>query len=135
MKRVSVCVRFPEGKDVLYVEGLQPRNRPSEEFFGVPDSMIHQEHLFLQIANFTRFPVTIEKGRLLGRGDLPEQWLDLRDEMDDEFRVQAVRSLVQVEPTSEDPAEDWGDSEPVGGPKTAETGDPDPIPHQRPYLT
>ena len=120
------------------MERLELRNRNSEVFFGAPDSLIQAGDPFLQIANFTDQPVTIQKGRLLGWAQNPDGWLDsstIRTPEEVELleahaaAIQAVVHDLLDKPTASPSDQEGGESgELSGGPKTAEVPDPDPIP-------
>ena len=143
--RVPVSVPFPSGTTCLYVEHLELRNRNSEAFFGAPDSLIQAGDPFLQIANFTDQPVTIQKGRLLGWAQNPDGWLDsstIRTPEEVELleahaaAIQAVVHDLLDKPTASPSDQEGGESgELSGGPKTAEVPDPDPIPSSYSSLT
>ncbi|TDL13217.1 hypothetical protein BD410DRAFT_679745, partial [Rickenella mellea] len=114
-----------------------------EEFFGVPDSLISKDNLFLQVANFTSHPVNLNEGCLLGLGHNPEQWLQQKDSTSQEDRVQftahsqAIKSMVSdllklPAVNSQDlGGEGQEEFKLSGGPKTAETSDPDPVPSSK----
>ena len=67
--RVPVKTMFPKDATCLIAEGMEHHNHNLESFFGAPSSFIQRDGPFLQIANFTPHPVTIQKGCLLGWGN------------------------------------------------------------------
>ena len=139
--KVPVTTAFPKNATCLFVDRVEHRNRNLETFFGAPASLINKDDPFLQIANFTPHPVTIQKGRLLGWGNNPDQYLDSATKKTPEEvqKLQAhsetIKTIVnnlldrnQEDPITSGQEEDILEGELKGGPKTAEVPDPDPIP-------
>ena len=73
---VPISVAFPKDATCLLVERMEHRNRAQESFFGAPCSLIQKDNPFLQVANFTDHPATIQKGRILGWAQNPASYLD-----------------------------------------------------------
>ena len=137
--RVPVKAMFPKDATCLFVDRMEHRNCNLESFFGAPSSLIQREDPFLQIANFTPHPVTIQKGRLLGWGNDPSTYLDSPTNKSEEELVkleahsQAIKAVVsdlldKPSDVTSGQEEERLEGELEGGPKTAEVPDPDPIP-------
>ena len=76
VKTVAVQLNFPAGSDSAYIEKIFISNRGEEEIYASPDSLISREDSSLKISNFSRFPVRIHEGQVLGYAHNPAQWLD-----------------------------------------------------------
>ncbi|KLO04742.1 hypothetical protein SCHPADRAFT_815443, partial [Schizopora paradoxa] len=108
------------------------------EFYGAPDSLITPDHSFLQIANFNKQEIQIQPGQILGWAHIPENWLDTRGSLPrptwerlekHSAAVKAVaKDLLNRDQVDSKNLGGEGQDELQGGPKTAETADPDPIP-------
>ena len=84
----------------LLVERMEHRNRTHESFFGAPCSLIQKDNPFLQVANFTDHPATIQKGRILGWAQDPTSYLDSEHNKSEEevtrlhAHASAIRTIV-----------------------------------------
>ena len=137
--KVPVDVVFPKKATCLFVECMEHCNRNQEAFFGASSSLIQKEYPFLQIANFTDHPVTIQKGRLLGWVKDPNRCRDSSlNKTDQDIEKLHTHSAViktivndlldKANPAQSGQEEEEVEGEAEGAPKTAEVPDPDPIP-------
>ncbi|KAK1221859.1 hypothetical protein PQX77_015329 [Marasmius sp. AFHP31] len=114
-----------------------------EESYGVPDSLIDCTNPHLVVSNFSRAPLCIPKGEILGYGHNPKTWLDKEHRLSNEQKRRAeahanlIRELVgqdtsarmvrsSADITSKAHRNAAGEDDPSasspieGGPKTAE---------------
>ncbi|KAJ3726528.1 hypothetical protein DFJ43DRAFT_1001997, partial [Lentinula guzmanii] len=134
----------------MYVERYIQTNGNFDEPFGIADTFISRLRPVLHVANFSKAPITIAQGQLLGHARNPSKWLTKSSEMspNQNNAVQAhcsfVRKLIQqgshkhltsshtVRSESEitskahrniiEPDDPLAEDPIEGGPKTAETG-------------
>ncbi|KAF7310112.1 TY3B-TY3B protein [Mycena indigotica] len=101
----SVAVRvhayFRQGQDVLFVERQLRTNGNADDLYGAADSLISSENPILHVANFSKAPVTISAGQILGVARNPSGWLDRMNQYSSEQQEQIhahanlVRSLAE----------------------------------------
>lgn len=135
-KLISVTAPFTEKNSELFIKQIFTSNKNSEDIFAAAHTLISQASPNLHVANFSKEPVVISSGQILGIGHNPRTWLTRCNEIPPEtlqrMEVHAslirqttvtVRSLTDNLVTSrgkstiEDPAFMEGAE---GGPKTAE---------------
>ena len=95
---VPISVAFPKNATCLLVERMEHRNRAHESFFGAPCSLIQKDNPFLQVANFTDHPATIQQGRILGWAQDPMSYLDSEHNKSEEevTRLHAHASAIHT---------------------------------------
>lgn len=101
----------------------------------MPDSLVTKARPMLHVANFSKEPITITPGQVLGTAHNPNNWLDRGDRLNEKDKeiLQAQSYLIktladQLVNKTANTMEDPPGSEDVGSiPKTAETPE-DPVP-------
>ena len=135
-KLISVTAPFTEKNSELFVERIFTANKNPEDVFAAAHTLISQASPNLHVANFSKEPMVIPRGQILGIGHNPRTWLTRCDEIPPETlqRMEAHASLIRQtavtvrsltdnlvtsrgKSTIEDPASTDGAE---GGPKTAE---------------
>ena len=149
-KLVKVQASFREGRDALLVEKRLATNGGPEEVYGCADTLITENSPFVHISNFSKKPVVIAAGQIIGQGHSPSTWLDKATEFTNEqlngmdAHANFLRGIINKEGTSLDKnpfaqtarsevktlhdasRRDYSSGEPLaeppveGGPKTAE---------------
>ncbi|CDO77172.1 hypothetical protein BN946_scf184675.g4 [Trametes cinnabarina] len=94
---VDVQVSFPDQVDTLYVERSLHIVRNVEDVYGAPNTLIHRKRPAVHVANLLDSPIRIGKGQSLGMARRPNDWLDSRDQYDDEQyrRIEAHANVVR----------------------------------------
>lgn len=124
---LPVSLNFPKGSDIAYIEKYI-RFKGEERIFGAPDSLISRSKPMLHVANFSKEPLTIPAGEVLGRARNPNSWLDSDEDSSSEHSstLHAHANLIQaladhlLNPTQNTMDEPDLPGEVQGGPKTAE---------------
>jgi hypothetical protein len=75
-KVIPVKAFFPGNTDTLFVEQHLGSLNNADDVFGSADSFITKDNLFLHIVNFSKSPVVISEGQLMGTSRNPNTWLD-----------------------------------------------------------
>lgn len=136
VKLVPISARFPDGVDYAYVEKVVNIKGGENDCYAPPDSIISKDRPYLQLANFSKNPVHVKKGQVLGTLRDPRDWLQRWDQDDSTNQealahATAVRTLVNELKKTEEPdplVESAVEIE--GGPKTSEVPDPDVVPKE-----
>lgn len=132
-KAIWVKANFGKFPNSLYVEKVINFRTNPEDAFGCPDSLILKECPFLHVSNFSKVPLVIEEGEILGTARKTENWLDQRYlDPKQEACAKVVKTIVQR--MLEDKRDSNHTQEQLievveGGPKTAEVP-PDEVTHQ-----
>jgi Reverse transcriptase (RNA-dependent DNA polymerase) len=82
---VPVAVYFPGNSNEVYIERVLHSNRGVEDFYGISDSVITRQQPQLFVNSFSKSPVTIHQGQLLGHARNPSSWLDQPSKLDMEY--------------------------------------------------
>jgi len=129
VKTVSIHLNFPPGSDLAYIKKIFISNHREEDIYVSPDSLISRGDSSLKISNFSKFPVRIHEGQVLGYAHNPIQWFDSARNLTPEelhaasshaLMVKRIADILSKKP--EAPLVNTeGISELEGGPKIAET--------------
>jgi hypothetical protein len=140
VKLVPIVAAIPDGFTDAYVESIELLQRNLEGSIHLIESIISNEENSLLIANSSSRPLKLSRGEAVGVLRNPNEWLDSRENASEEL-VQAVKATHAVSqlyqrlarPTPGDLDAELHESvlKPQGGPKTAESPDPEPIPSSR----
>lgn len=107
-KLVKVQASFREGRDALLVEKRLATNGGPEEVYGCTDTLITENSPFVHISNFSKKPVVIAAGQIIGQGHSPSTWLDKATEFTNEqlngmdAHANFLRGIINKEGTSLD---------------------------------
>jgi hypothetical protein len=142
MSLVQVKSTFEDGPEKGYVERFFSSNRKDDDSFAITDCIVTANNPKLQIANFSKIPVHLQPGQILGYMRPIEELAkesDLDDTAKAELASQAnllratnlTRSIKRKEPmVMEEIDEEF--SRPVkGGPKTAEMPELEHVPKRQ----
>ena len=136
-KLVEVSANFPSGGQDLFVERIFAASKNPDDVFGSAHTLISKAMPKIHVANFSKKPLVLPKGEVLGMGHDPRTWLaptralSPADRARAEAHASLIRNLVSTATShtdglrtsrGKDPNEDPAST--VGaevGPKTAET--------------
>ena len=138
IRSIKISFSLPKGTQSAYIEKIMLSNRGEEDWYGIPDSLITKDRLTLPISNFSRFPVHIHAGQIIGYVHNPSSWLNRPEDLSEErlrkitAHALLVKSIAsQLSNQGSIPSEDGeGQAELSGGPKTAE-GPPEDVPSDK----
>ena len=105
-KLIPVRTNFNGTTPDLLVERSFISNGNSEELFGTADTLISRNDSRIFVSNFSKKPVSISAGQVLGSIKNPSSWLDKKAQLsesqkqDAEKRTQLIRTLVQSQSTA-----------------------------------
>ena len=126
--KVPVTAHFQQ--QALFVERMFNVNNNLEDVYGAPDSLISPDNAFLHISNFSKKPIKIFKGQILGIGQDPGAWLDVEPTESSEkgkhiAQAELVRTLADsmLHPKNYQGPDEPNSDSVEGGPKTAEVPD------------
>jgi hypothetical protein len=137
VKFVDIETKFPTGLSEAYIEAIELVQENLEGSLQLIEAIIPSERCSILISNTSRKPIKLSHGEVIGELRDPRSWLHTRDEtnpvdQDTLSAANSVRSLLSslTQPRPIDPEEPLHEkvSDVIGGPKTAETPDPIPIP-------
>jgi hypothetical protein len=77
--RVPVNIHFDPTASNVYVEKVIHQDPMGEGFYGAPDSLISRDKPYLQVSNFSPYPIVVPLGQVLGKAHNPKSWLDRPD--------------------------------------------------------
>ncbi|QRV78981.1 Retrovirus-related Pol polyprotein from transposon [Ceratobasidium sp. AG-Ba] len=123
---VKVKATFDMGQSEGYVERLMSSNCSEEDLFGITDCIISANNPKLQIANFSKFPVKLQAGRIIGYMSTSMNILWKEEELTEgqlhEFhsRTMWIKSVQKKEKIQPEPFDTSWSKQVKGGPKTAE---------------
>ncbi|QRW10607.1 Retrovirus-related Pol polyprotein from transposon [Ceratobasidium sp. AG-Ba] len=123
---VKVKTTFDMGQSEGYVERLMSSNCSEEDLFGITDCIISANNPKLQIANFSKFPVKLQAGRIIGYMSTSMNILRKEEESTEgqlhEFQSRAmwIKSVQKKEKIQPEPFDTSWSKQVEGGPKTAE---------------
>ncbi|KAJ3804521.1 hypothetical protein F5876DRAFT_53278 [Lentinula aff. lateritia] len=146
---IPIVAYFPENVSSLFVERCLRHNSNLDDVYGAADTLISRNKPFLHVANFSKRPVVVAEGEVLGKCHNPETWLDKAHRLSPSdrnsatahasviqylVRAQMVRSEAQISSKAQRNATEEDDplaEEPLeGGPKTAEVSFDDTVSEQ-----
>ncbi|KAK7059402.1 hypothetical protein R3P38DRAFT_3522434 [Favolaschia claudopus] len=144
-KIVPVGANFPKNQDSLFVERKIASNGNEDDFYGAADTLISKEKPVLHVANFSKMPVVITAGQVLGTARNPKSWLDKLNKFSpaQQQKINAhahlIRTLVaeqsgestvvdgaRAQRNATEPDDPLAEEPLEGGPKTAEVP-PEPV--------
>lgn len=130
--RVLADIHFPKGKNSVYVEKIVHSRSGEQDLYAVPDSLVPKDRPYLQLANFSDKPLSLKRGELLGYVHDPDDWLcsaGSEEETDQLTRhAHAVKTIIRKMVSPKETSEEVeAQAEIVGGPKTAEVPEGDPL--------
>lgn len=105
-KLVQVNVDFDDPVSTLFVERSFVSNGNAEELYGTTDTLIDRDDCKVFVSNFSKTPVTIPAGQILGIARNPSSWLDKKDRYSDsqkqnaERRARLIQTLIQGQSTA-----------------------------------
>ncbi|QRV72119.1 Retrovirus-related Pol polyprotein from transposon [Ceratobasidium sp. AG-Ba] len=123
---VKVKTTFDMGQSEGYVERLMSSNRSKEDLFGITDCIISANNPKFQIANFSKFPVKLQAGRIIGYMSTSMNILWNKEELTEgqlhEFQSRAmwIQSVQKKEKIQPEPFDTSWSKQVEGGAKTAE---------------
>ncbi|THU85675.1 hypothetical protein K435DRAFT_685114, partial [Dendrothele bispora CBS 962.96] len=94
---IKVQAHFPVNYDSLFVERCLRHNSNQDDIYGAADTLISREKPVLHVSNFSKRPVIIDNGELLGKSHDPRSWLDKSHQLSpqDRTRAEAHASLIR----------------------------------------
>ncbi|THU99501.1 hypothetical protein K435DRAFT_658911, partial [Dendrothele bispora CBS 962.96] len=75
-KAINVSAHFPSNFDSLIVERCLKYNSNVDDIYGAADTFISRNKPILHVSNFSKRPVIIAEGAVLGKSHDPRTWLD-----------------------------------------------------------
>ncbi|KAJ7077487.1 hypothetical protein C8R44DRAFT_911520, partial [Mycena epipterygia] len=91
-KLVSVGAYFPKNQDSIFVERKIASNGNEEDSYGAADTLISKDKPVLHVANFSKMPVIISAGQVLGTARNLRAW---RDRMNN-FNKEQQQSMLML---------------------------------------
>jgi hypothetical protein len=125
-KKIALDPRAFEGRPTIFAERLFTFHGNNDEFFAAPDSLISSKYPYLQISNFSKIPVTIDKGQPVGRLRIPEEFLDSYEGTSPEtlstyysqaLAIQSIAEDMKIKSAHDDFPHVPGDEPLEGGPR------------------
>lgn len=89
-KLVPVYAPFEDNVQTLFVERSFQTHKNMEDVFATTDALISSERPALHVANFSKHPMIIPAGQLLGKAFNPNKWLDRTENMGKTALTKAV---------------------------------------------
>ena len=80
VKLVPVYFNSPSNSDCVFMEKLFFNGRSMEDVYAAPDSLIPREKPQVHITNFTKYPIAIHQGQVIGTKHNPKTWLTQQDQ-------------------------------------------------------
>ena len=105
-KLVHVNVDFDNPAPSLFIERSFMSNGNAEELYGITDTLIDRDDGRIFVSNFSKNPITISAGQILGIARNPSSWLDRKDRYSStqrlaaERRAHLIQTLVQNQSTT-----------------------------------
>jgi hypothetical protein len=95
---IAVEAEFPEGIDTLFVERKLMTHGNENDIYGSADSLISRSNPIVHVANFSKKPVIITEGQVLGISKNPKTWLDKMEKFSPEqqTRINAHASFMKI---------------------------------------
>jgi len=138
VKFVPVTTTFPKGMSEGFIEAVELLQASPEGSLHVFEAMIPSEKGSVLVANSSRKPLKVSAGEVIGELRDPRKWLDsMENNPNGQELLRAAASVKSLltdltrAPPKDVPYEHEHLPEVDGGPKTAETPDPDSIPSDR----
>ncbi|KDN39703.1 hypothetical protein RSAG8_08621, partial [Rhizoctonia solani AG-8 WAC10335] len=138
IKMVKVKTTWKEGQYEGYIDRAFNTHRSEEDIFAISDSIIERNNPRIQVSNLSPQPVRLQGGEVIGYMHDPKEYLahiaDLSEEDKDNFiKYSNLIQAIALKKAEEKPTEEEEElmKSPEGGPKTAETPDPEEIPSRR----
>ncbi|KZS86564.1 hypothetical protein SISNIDRAFT_491835 [Sistotremastrum niveocremeum HHB9708] len=88
-KKVAVRINL-KGKGSAYIEPILQMDGNGDEFYGAMKCIVESEECFVQVCNFTKKPIMIPKGKILGKALNPENYFDRPESLSKEENDNAV---------------------------------------------
>ena len=108
-KLVEVYANYDNSARTLFVERSFLSNGNPEDLYGSADTLVDNGDSRIFVSNFSKKPISIGAGQVLGQVRNPSSWLDKEGQLsesqrqDAESRTCLIRNLVQAQVTSESP--------------------------------
>ncbi|KAE9382998.1 hypothetical protein BT96DRAFT_893100, partial [Gymnopus androsaceus JB14] len=93
---VPVHAHFPESCESLFVERCLRHNGNTDDIYGAADTLVSRQNPGLHVSNFSKAPVIIAAGEVLGTGHDPRSWLDKAHRMSQKLKSQALAHAAFV---------------------------------------
>ena len=96
-----MCVNFDDPTSTLFIERSFVSNGNPEELYGCGDTLIDHKDGRIFVSNFSKNPVTIPAGQVLGLTRNPSSWLAGENKFvesqrqDAESRTHLIQTLIQ----------------------------------------
>ncbi|KAG8793311.1 hypothetical protein FRC12_003102 [Ceratobasidium sp. 428] len=133
---IQVKTTFELGDSKGFVERHMGSNRTEGDLFGITDCIIQAKNPKLQVANFSKIPIKLHAGQIIGYM-FPISQLSKKNSLSKEqlqeceSKVRLIQSLDKKEPTEDDGLDMSYSEPPQGGPKIWDNPGPDPVPEDR----
>lgn len=97
-KAVPVKAFFPRNANTLFVERQVDSSGNADNIFGSADSFISRQNCFLHVANFSKSPIVISEGQLMGTARNSSTWLDRESSFSNEqlSQIRAHSNLIKT---------------------------------------
>ncbi|EDR10742.1 uncharacterized protein LACBIDRAFT_324609 [Laccaria bicolor S238N-H82] len=105
-KLVHVDAGLNDSTSTIFVERSFLSNGNAEELYGIADTLVDRDDSRVFVSNFSKNPITIPAGQVLGTAKNPSSWLDKKDcysstqKQDAERRVHLIQTLLQNQTTT-----------------------------------
>ena len=103
---VKVQANFATDSDTMFIEKNLATNGGPEDVYGCADTLIDRKLPFVFISNFSKKPVLISAGQVIGQGHDPSTWLDSEGKFTKDQReainmhANLLRTVINTEGTS-----------------------------------
>ena len=100
-KLIQVRMNFDDPTSELLIEKSLTSNGNPEEIYGTADTLVDRHDGRIFVSNFSKKPVTISAGQVLGSVRNPSSWLDKKGQfsepqkLDAEKKAQLIQTLIQ----------------------------------------
>ena len=108
-KLIPVCVNFNHPTSTLLVERSFISNGNPDKLYGSADTIIDRNDSRIFVSNFSKNPITVPAGQVLGIARNPSSWLDHENQFselqkrDAESRARLVQTLIEGQPIVHEP--------------------------------